>query len=354
MPVHILPPTPENLARAAHLLQTGGLVAFPTETVYGLGASIHKPNALRKIFEVKGRPQTNPLIVHVSDIAMADSCVGVPWSEAALALAEKHWPGPLTLVMEKMFTVPDLVTAGGDTVGIRVPNHPVALELIRLAGVPLAAPSANRSEEISPTTAQHVADSLGPFVDDLWVIDGGPCAVGIESEVVDVTGDEPKVLRQGMLALEFVGVPHPGSATGLGVRDIIARSPGQRRRHYAPKKETLVVRSDDSKFSMRPTDGLLLLPESPAEAAALLYARAAPPRCRSCRDADRDRRAAERARMGRHSRPIDPGGDGSLTATIDQRKRNVSCMSFPSSRCTKSSRSMRARKISGFSDGIFR
>ena len=276
MPTRIVLPTEENLALAAQILTTGGLVAFPTETVYGLGASMYHETAVRKIFEVKGRPATNPLILHVADFAMADSCIGAPWTQAARELAERHWPGPLTLVMEKRLTVPDIVTAGGSTVGVRMPAHPAALELIRRAGVPIAAPSANRSEEISPTTAQHVADSLGPFAGDLLILDGGPCAVGIESAVIDVTGEFPEVLRPGTLTGNSLfsqqRSPGEGDPEGTPVRENVFRSPGQSRRHYAPKKPAIRVRSDDSRFSMRESDGLLLLPESVAQAAAMLYA----------------------------------------------------------------------------------
>ena len=262
MPVRILAPTSASLAEAARILRSGGLVAFPTETVYGLGANALDAGAVQRIFDAKGRPASNPLIVHVENEAAARA-LARRWPEAASRLAAAHWPGPLTLVVEKTGAISDRVTAGGPTVALRVPAHPIALELLRITGLPLAAPSANRSEEISPTTAQHVADSLGPFVDDLIVLDGGPCSVGIESTVVDVTGDEPLVLRPGMLGLE---VRADTSCDGP------ARSPGQSVRHYAPRKPLLLVRADQQPLAARASDGLLVLPVRPEAAAALLYA----------------------------------------------------------------------------------
>ena len=262
MPVRILAPTSASLAEAARILRSGGLVAFPTETVYGLGANALDAGAVQRIFDAKGRPASNPLIVHVENEAAARA-LARRWPEAASRLAAAHWPGPLTLVVEKTDAISDRVTAGGPTVALRVPAHPIALELLRITGLPLAAPSANRSEEISPTTAQHVADSLGPFVDDLIVLDGGPCSVGIESTVVDVTGDEPLVLRPGMLGLE---------ARADTSCDGPARSPGQSVRHYAPRKPLLLVRADQQPLAARASDGLLVLPVRPEAAAALLYA----------------------------------------------------------------------------------
>jgi L-threonylcarbamoyladenylate synthase len=264
VPVRICPPDEAALAEAVARLRAGGLVAFPTETVYGLGASALSADAVQKIFDAKGRPASNPLIVHVACEADARALARA-WPDEAQRLATAHWPGPLTLVVEKTDAIPALVTAGGNTVGLRVPNHPVALALLRAAGLPLAAPSANRSEEISPTTAQHVADSLGPFVEDLLILDGGPCAVGIESTVVDVTGDVPRVLRPGMVRVS----PGPVSAPQPPVMGGTARSPGQSQRHYAPRKPLVLVRDLPA---LGPTDGLLRLPEDPAQAASMLYA----------------------------------------------------------------------------------
>ena len=266
MSARIALPDDAALTEAAERLRAGELVAFPTETVYGLGANALDADAVARIYAAKGRPATNPLIVHVASVAEAKKLVKT-WPQVADDLAAAHWPGPLTLVLEKAEGIPDSVTAGGSTVGIRIPNHPVALELLRRAGVPIAAPSANRSEEVSPTFAVHVAHSLGDFVDDLLILDGGACNVGIESTVLDVTCDPPRVLRPGMLHPLGDSAASPSASEGD-----VARSPGQMLRHYAPKKPTVVIRSDDSRFSMRTTDALLLLPDDPHEAALILYA----------------------------------------------------------------------------------
>jgi L-threonylcarbamoyladenylate synthase len=267
----IVVPTPEALAEAARVLAQGGLVAFPTETVYGLGANALDARAVAKIFVAKGRPSSNPLIVHVEDEAAARA-LARRWPEAAARLAAAHWPGPLTLVVEKTDAIPDVVTAGGHTVGLRVPAHPVALALLRACRLPLAAPSANRSEAISPTTARHVADSLGPSVPDLLILDGGPCLVGIESTVVDVTGATPVVLRRGMLQLQAGMLAGPGAERDRTERDEPARSPGQTARHYAPRKPLVLVRPNDAPCARRPGDAQLRLPDSPEAAAACLYA----------------------------------------------------------------------------------
>src|SRR5450755_3446474 len=172
---------PGELARAAQLLRAGRLVAFPTETVYGLGANALDSEAVARIYVVKRRPATSPLIVHVASIEMAQS-LAATWPEMAGLLVKKFWPGPLTLVLAKSSGIPAIVTAGLATVGLRMPAHPVALALIEAAGVPLAAPSANRFTELSPTTADHVRRSLGSDID--YILDGGPCNVGIESTVL--------------------------------------------------------------------------------------------------------------------------------------------------------------------------
>jgi L-threonylcarbamoyladenylate synthase len=224
------------MAEAVARLRAGRLVAFPTETVYGLGANALDAEAVAGIFAAKGRPSTNPLIVHVPDADAARRLAG-EWPPVADTLAARFWPGPLTVVVEKAADVPRIVTAGGPTVGLRVPDHPVALELLRASGVPVAAPSANRSEEVSPTTAQHVADSLGPWVDDLLILDGGPTRVGIESTVLDVTGDTPRILRPGMVSAMVVAEV-TGSDTGQSEKtpdEAPARAPGQMMRHYAPR-----------------------------------------------------------------------------------------------------------------------
>ena len=248
------------MAEAAERLQKGGIVAIPTETVYGLAANALDPDAVAQIYRIKGRPATNPLIVHVADEAAARKLAS-EWPGSAAQLAARFWPGPLTLVVSKAVNIPDIVTAGGRTVGLRVPNHPVALELLRLSRVPLAAPSANRSEEVSPTTAQHVADSLGPYGDDLLILDGNSCEVGIESTVVDVTGDKPRILRPGMVTAEMIGA-NGAAKQGLheqrtAENEEISRSPGQMTRHYAPKIP-LYLRSGDSIGDIQSHDGQLL------------------------------------------------------------------------------------------------
>ena len=188
--------TPEaNLAYAAELIRKGKLVAFPTETVYGLGANALDEDAVARIFEAKGRPRTSPLIVHVDSVEMAQTLAGV-WPESAELLARIYWPGPLTLVVAKHPGIPDIVTAGLPTVGLRMPAHPMALELIREAGVPIAAPSANRFTELSPTAVAHIPESLADFT-----LDGGPSTVGIESTVLSLVA-EPRLLRPGVIPID--------------------------------------------------------------------------------------------------------------------------------------------------------
>lgn len=230
----------EEIARAAELIRAGCLVAFPTETVYGLGANALDADAVARIYEAKERPWASPLIVHVADEAMARA-VTAEWPDAAHRLAKRFWPGPLTIVVKKAEIVPDLVTAGLDSVGVRVPSQAVALELIRRAGVPIAAPSANRFGHISPTTAEHVRAGLGDRVD--LILDAGPAQVGIESTVVSLRRDPPAVLRPGMITLEQVE-----AATGLHwERELdlphVSESPGLQARHYAPRTPFYVLES---------------------------------------------------------------------------------------------------------------
>ncbi|MFW5967190.1 MAG: L-threonylcarbamoyladenylate synthase, partial [Persicimonas sp.] len=189
-------PDAEALAPAARALAAGKLVAFPTETVYGLGANALDEEAVAAIFEAKRRPATNPLIVHAANLAQVRRLVD-DWPERAQRLADAFWPGPLTLVLEKSAEVPDRVTAGLATVAVRIPQPPVARLLIELAGVPVAAPSANRYTEVSPTRADHVLESLGDRVD--FIVDAGPTSVGVESTIVSLTSDPPRVLRPGMI-----------------------------------------------------------------------------------------------------------------------------------------------------------
>src|ERR1700722_9230468 len=186
-----------SIKDAAQILRDGGLVAFPTETVYGLGANALDASAVAKIYELKGRPATSPLIVHASSIEMARSLV-TDLPREAEELAQRWWPGPLTLVLPKAAQIPDIVTAGLGTVGVRIPAHPLALELIEAGGLPLAAPSANRFGGLSPTTAGHVRAAFGDLVP---VLDGGPTRVGIESTVVSITDGKITLLRPGMITL---------------------------------------------------------------------------------------------------------------------------------------------------------
>lgn len=213
------------------MLRAGGLIALPTETVYGLGADASNELAVRRIFAVKGRPSTHPLIVHVADVARARE-----WSAGFSADAEKlaaaFWPGPLTLIVKRSDKATDAVTGGQDTVGLRVPAHPLALELLTKFDGGIAAPSANRFGRISPTTAAHVRAELGDEVE--CVLDGGPCTVGVESTIVDVSGAEPRVLRPGGVAREALErVLGRAISDGTAAKDV--RAPGMLESHYAPR-----------------------------------------------------------------------------------------------------------------------
>ena len=235
MPCTVLPAdAPDAIAQAVHILQAGGLVAFPTETVYGVGANGLDADAVARIFAAKGRPARNPIILHIANLADAKKLVSA-WPPLAQTLAEKFWPGPLTLVLPKAACVPDLVTAGGLTVALRMPAHPAALALLRACNLPLAAPSANRSTELSPTLPEHVLHGLADRIDLL--LDGGPTTGGLESTVLDLTTDPPRLLRPGLVTIAMLEAvagaidrsPHAPH------EDDVARSPGQMRRHYAPK-----------------------------------------------------------------------------------------------------------------------
>lgn len=223
-----------EVAQAVSILRSGGLVAFPTETVYGLGADATNAAAVAKIFAAKGRPGTNPLIVHVADASVARR-YATAWPEAAQKLAQAFWPGPLSLVLPKSPAIVDAVTAGRPTVGLRVPDHPLALDLLRAFDGPVAAPSANKSNHVSPTAAQHVRDELGDAVD--LILDGGPCRVGIESTVLDLSGAIPTILRPGGVAreqIEAVIGPVAMFSGAVPPAEAVA-SPGQLRLHYAPR-----------------------------------------------------------------------------------------------------------------------
>lgn len=233
-----------TLARAGEVIRNGGLVAFPTETVYGLGAHALDERAVGRIFEAKGRPASDPVIVHVADAVQLDPLVeGIP--RAARPLMAAFWPGPLTLIFRKSDIVPARVTAGGETVAVRVPAHPVAMALLRAAGVPVAAPSANRFSRPSPTTATDVAEDLGDVLD--LIIDGGPTTHGVESTVVDVTAVPPRVLRPGAVTLEALQAIDPSIAMRAPVtREITAPqvSPGTLLKHYSPRAEVRLWTGD--------------------------------------------------------------------------------------------------------------
>ena len=262
-------PAPEEIRRAAQLIREGKLVAFPTETVYGLGANALDPEAVRRIYEAKGRPSSSPLIVHVAGLPMARR-VAAEWPELAEKLATRFWPGPLTLVLPKNSAIPDIVTAGLSSVAIRMPSHPVALRLIELAGVPVAAPSANRFMEVSPTTADHVRVGLGDRVQ--MILNGGPAQVGIESTVVSLTGTRPVILRPGMITASDLE-----AATGLSWEQAHvpvkgpAESPGLHPRHYAPRTPFYIRRPGSSTIP-EGRGRMLQLPPEPAEYAAHIYA----------------------------------------------------------------------------------
>lgn len=240
-PLH---PDEATLARAGEILRGGGLVAFPTETVYGLGAHALDPRAVARIYAAKGRPGYNPLIVHVADVASARR-LAARWPEVAERLAAAFWPGPLTLVVPRGDEVPDAVTAGLPSVALRIPRHPVAQALLRAAGIPVAAPSANRSTEISPSTAAHVAKGLGDRVD--LILDGGRAAVGIESTVLDVSGERPVLLRPGGIGVdELRAVAGDLLLPSAAPREGEARpSPGMMDRHYAPRGRVRLFSADE-------------------------------------------------------------------------------------------------------------
>ena len=236
-------PADPVLAEAAALLRAGGLVAFPTETVYGLGADGLDPEAVARIYAAKGRPATNPVILHLADAAAARA-LAAHWPPEAQALADRFWPGPLTLVLPASGRVPAIVRAGGPTVALRCPAHPVALALLRAVDRPLAAPSANRSQHLSPTRAAHVVASLGDAVD--LVLDGGPTTAGLESTILDLAGERPRILRPGPLApgdLEALVGP-VDLWTGSASKDARQAAPGMQARHYAPRAELSLVEPD--------------------------------------------------------------------------------------------------------------
>ncbi|HWD92892.1 MAG TPA: L-threonylcarbamoyladenylate synthase [Verrucomicrobiae bacterium] len=224
--------------RAVDLLRAGHVVALPTETVYGLAANALDAAAVARIYEIKGRPANNPIIVHVASVEMAKRCVS-QWPPLADKLARAFWPGPLTLVLPRKKEIPDIVTAGGETVAVRWPSHPFIQEVIRACDFPLAAPSANLSNRISPTNAEHVVSQLGGKIP--LVVDGGQSQVGLESTVLDLTAKPPRLLRPGMIHEDALMTVTEKLTLGVGESEEILKSPGQLRKHYAPKAKLIVL-----------------------------------------------------------------------------------------------------------------
>lgn len=242
---------PEDIVRAGEILRGGGLVGIPTETVYGLAANALDAQAVGRIFTAKGRPQDNPLIVHIARWEdMLPLVTEVP--AAAEALEQDYWPGPLTMILPRSDRVPAAVSAGLGTVAIRMPSHPVARAVILAAGVPLAAPSANRSGSPSPTTAQHVLDDLDGRIEA--VLDGGACSVGLESTVVDLTRAVPRLLRPGAVTVDMLrrtlGTVEVDDAVTHRLQEgAVAASPGMKYKHYAPKAQVTLVRGTPEAFA---------------------------------------------------------------------------------------------------------
>jgi L-threonylcarbamoyladenylate synthase len=276
----IVQPDADGLRRAVEILRAESVVAFPTETVYGLGAHAFSATAIAEVYRLKRRPSWNPLIVHVGDVAAARELAEV-WPERADDLAARFWPGPLTLVVRRSGRLNEVGRTPAGTIAIRVPGHPVALELLAASGLPLAAPSANRSESISPTTAQHVVQGL-PEVP--MVLDGGPSGWGIESTVLDLTGRPPRLLRPGALPLRALReVTGPIGLPDEDVADGVTRpSPGMGRRHYAPRARLVLTKEIETDGYDGPVGVLAydgadgpyreILPADPREYAADLYA----------------------------------------------------------------------------------
>lgn len=234
----------EDIMEAAALLQAGGLVAIPTETVYGLAANALNGNAVKRIFEAKGRPQDNPLIVHIASLDTLPKLVAsVP--DEALALADRFWPGPLTIILPKASCIPDEVSAGLETVAVRFPSHPVARAIIQASGLPLAAPSANTSGRPSPTKAEHVLHDLRGKIEA--VVDGGDCGVGLESTVVSLAGDRPRLLRPGGVTHEQLeevlgAVEIDPAVTHAVQKNAVVSSPGMKYKHYSPKAKVVILK----------------------------------------------------------------------------------------------------------------
>ncbi len=251
---------PESIRIAGRIIKTGGLVAFPTETVYGLGCDAMNADAAAKVFESKQRPQFDPLIVHIVDTKQLDDVIG-SLPVLGQRLMDAFWPGPLTLVLPKQPAIPDLVTAGLSTVAVRMPNHSVAQALIREAGTPIAGPSANPFGYVSPTTAQHVADGLGSNVD--LILDGGPCQVGVESTIVSLAGSQPELLRPGSITIEQLSAVI-GSIRRSSPVNEKPIAPGQLSRHYATRTQLTILASIGARPILKDGERACLLSQSQA------------------------------------------------------------------------------------------
>jgi len=278
-------PDPEVLHKAALILKQGGLVAIPTETVYGLAANIFDASAIAKIYTAKGRPGNNPLIVHVHSVEQAKSLV-LNWNESAQKLAEAFWPGPFTMVLDKKNLVLDCVTAGASSVALRIPALEVTRKLIELAGVPLAAPSANLSGAISPTTASHVLKDLEGRIE--MILDAGPASGGIESTVLDVRSNQLSLLRPGLVTVQMIEqiIGPIKQLQQMHLPKVAFLSPGMMARHYAPKTPVINVEGSGVEvfeklkkegfkvrlLGFKTMEGTVCLPENPAGYAAMLYA----------------------------------------------------------------------------------
>lgn len=282
-------PDPADISAAVTRLRAGGLVAFPTETVYGLGADALNDASVRRVFSLKGRPSANPLIVHVADASMAREVVA-QWPPEAQRLADAFWPGPLSIVLPRAPHVPGSVTGGGDSVAVRCPDHPLTLRLLREFGGPLVGPSANLSGRVSPTTAAHVREAFSP--DDVQVLDGGECAVGIESTVLSLLGGEARILRPGIIGPEQIA-----SVIGRGVLYEVDTapsagapllSPGLLASHYAPAARAVladahtilkmgrdaagqIVALAISEFTLPPPHRIIPMPDAPDDYARVMY-----------------------------------------------------------------------------------
>jgi len=244
----ILPPTNDSIEQGAALIRDGQLVAFPTETVYGLGGDAMNPEAVARIFEAKGRPGDNPLIAHIAHVKQLRPLIACEPSETAIKMINAFWPGPLTMIFPRNENVPAILSAGLDTVAVRLPAHPVARALIMNADTPIAAPSANRSGRPSPTTAQHVFEDMDGRIP--LIINGGACKVGLESTVVDMTGDVPRILRPGGITAEMIAEVVGAVEVDSAVLRPLAegekpRSPGMKYRHYAPEGDLTIVTVDE-------------------------------------------------------------------------------------------------------------